>query len=75
MMALNKSQLYAKSSFPKLQERVRDTPVANKMINSANFFDTECHTVLEIGLSMKHILSTAWVQRILGNKRPATGRL
>ena len=60
-MALNKSPLYAKSSFAKPQERVTDTPVADKMINSANFFDTERHTMLEIGLSMKRILSTAWV--------------
>lgn len=74
-MVLNKSPLYAKSAFAKLQERVRDTPVAKKMINSANFFDTECHTMLEIGLSIKHMLSTARVIRILGNKRPATCRL
>lgn len=55
-----------------LGRRPTDTPVADKMINSANFFDTERHTMPEIGLSMKRILSTAWVKRNSGNKRPAT---
>jgi hypothetical protein len=50
-----------------LWRRSTDTPVADKMINSANFFDTERHTMLKLGLSMKRRLSTAWAQRSSGS--------